>query len=446
MSALARLLLHKGHRVQGSNNGNNSHTQALSCEGAQIFYDHQASHLSPEVSCVVVSSAIDQNNPEWKEAHTRGLPVLHRSQFLKGLLTESRVIAISGSHGKTTTTSLMGHVFIHAKKDPLVMTGGIMQGYQSNTHAGQSPLAVIEADESDGSHLNFSHLSGALITNISREHLAHYGSWEKLLQSFRDFVAMAEVSVLCGDDQHVQCLKPSHIKSGEHFFYGVSPACDVRAENIRPHGTGMLFDVKGVLGVWKDVQLSLWGHHNVLNALGVMTMAHHFGVQKEAIYEALASFQGVDRRLTPKGWLNNMLILDDYAHHPREIETVLAALRQRGYRRIACVCQPHRYTRLRDSFSSFEQCFDQADHVFLFPVYSAGEEKIPLIDSTILAQKLMARGKRTSLYAPWNDSFMDLKKDLLAEHFDVVVCMGAGDITHLARALAQEDLKKVAGF
>lgn len=448
MSALARLLLHKGHQIQGSNNGNNSQTQVLSHEGARIFNDHRDTNLGHDVTCVVVSSAIDRNNPEWQEAHNRGLPVIHRSELLKTLVKDSQVIAISGSHGKTTTTSLMGHLLIKAGKDPLVMAGGIMQGYQTNVHTGKSSLAVIEADESDGSHLNFSSLIGALITNISPEHLSHYGSWEKLVQSFEDFANMAHTSVLCGDDKGVQLLKEER-SNNQRIFYGVSDSCQVRAQNIRPHDNGMVFNVSGALGPWKDVELKLWGHHNVLNALGVITMAKSLPIpiENEDIRQALASFQGVDRRMTHKGWLQNqVLILDDYAHHPREIETVLYTLRQRGYKRIACLCQPHRYTRLRDSFASFEECFEQADHVFLFPVYSSGEEEIADTHSEKLAQKLMARGKSTNLYGPWAESLEELKLALIQGGFDVALCVGAGDITHLASALAQQDLKKVAGF
>ena len=439
MSGLASLCLHKGVKVQGSNAGKNASTEKLSSQGVPVFYEHKSGYLDPEVNLVVTSTAIHENNPEWLEAKSKGIPIVHRSTLLQWCVAAQKTLAVSGTHGKTTTTSLLGHVLVSAGLDPLIITGGVMGGYESTIYPGQGDFAVVEADESDKSHVNFQTLMGAIVTNIEAEHMDHYkGSFSLLCDSFVRFLSLSsEFGIVCGDDLVIQKIVPLLPKAPKVWTYGFSESCAIRAHNVRQTAQGLTFDVESPIHSWSNIPTRLWGHHNILNALSVITAAQLLGIQEEAVVHALGSFQGVNRRLTVKGHLKGTTIIDDYAHHPTEIKAVLQALRQKGYQKVLAVCQPHRYTRLRDSMELFTECFDQANKVVLFPVYSAGEAPLQDINSHTLATHLRQKGLDVVLCDQWEDSHAMVSDLISCGDYDVAVCMGAGTITELATHLPE---------
>ena len=440
MSGLASLCLHKGLKVQGSNAGKNASTEKLSGQGVSIFYEHKSGYLESEIDLVVLSTAIDKNNPEWVEAHSKGIPIIHRSTLLQWCVENHKTLAISGTHGKTTTTSLLGYVMVSAHLDPLVITGGVMGGYDSTIYPGQGEFAVVEADESDKSHVNFNTLMGAIVTNIEAEHMDYYkGSFSSLCDSFVRFLSLAlDFGIVCGDDPVIQTLLPLLPKALKIWTYGFSDSCDVRAHNIRQTTQGIIFDVESPIQSWLNLPTRLWGHHNILNALAVISSAQLLGLKEESVVEALGSFQGVNRRLTVKGHLKGTTIIDDYAHHPTEIKAVLQALRQKGYKKVLAVCQPHRYTRLRDSMQLFTECFDEASTVVLFPVYSAGEPPLDNINSHTLATHLAQRGLHVELCDEFEDALAFVSDLITQGEYDVAICMGAGTITDVAAQLPEQ--------
>ena len=440
MSALALLCLHRGWSVQGSTIAPNESTQELSTQGARIFFHHDSSHISDDVECVVYSSAITEDNPELQAARARTIPTIHRSDLLRAFTDPLKTIAISGTHGKTTTTSLLGHVLHAGQRDPLIVSGGIMVHWNSPVYPGLGSVSVIEADESDRSHVNFSRLFGAILTNVEPEHMENYGnSFDMMWESFRNFLNLSTDFVsLCGD-----AIEPYnawvHNLSRPITWYGTRAKHDFYAQNIRTTSTGMIFDCDTPSGKWDDVVLNLWGHHNVLNALGVMSAGVHMGLSSDHIRQGLSSFLGVSRRLTQVGKRKGIPVIDDYAHHPTEISAVLQALSQRGYRKILVLCQPHRYTRLRDTMQAFTQCFNPSEHVTLLPVYGAGECPIPGYESCDLAKGVGQSGRSVSLFSDFLQAEQEVKDLLDTGCYDLLVCMGAGDITHLAKTFVDTD-------
>ena len=437
MSALALLCLHRGWWVQGSALFQNDSTEQLTAQGALVFLYHDTSHISHDVECVVYSSAISDDHPELQTARSRNIPTIHRSDLLRAFTSPLKTLAISGTHGKTTTTSLLGHILHTSHLDPLIISGGMMVRWNSPLYPGSGPFSVIEADESDQSHINFSNLFGAILTNIEPEHLSNYGNCEdNLRHSFRQFLNLATDFVsICrdaidGSSPWIQNL------SCPIAWYGTDPQSDFYAENIRTTATGMMFDCDTPLGPLDDMVLNLWGHHNVLNALGAISASLRIGLPAEDIRQGLASFSGVYRRLTLVGTKNGIPIIDDYAHHPTEIAAVLQALHRRGYTNILALCQPHRYTRLRDTMDAFVRCFDHAHHVGILPVYGAGEPPIEHCGSENLVKNIENLGKTVTLMPDVSTAETHVTALMDTGHYDVVVCMGAGDITHLAKKLA----------
>jgi UDP-N-acetylmuramate--alanine ligase len=436
MSALALLCLHRGWWVQGSALFQNDSTQQLVAQGAHVFLHHDSGHISPDLECVVYSSAIPHDHPELQTARASHIPTIHRSDLLRAFTSPLKTLAISGTHGKTTTTSLLGHVLHTSQLDPLIVSGGMMVHWNSPLYPGMGPFSVIEADESDHSHINFCTLSGAILTNIEPEHMGNYDNCEdNLWHSFRQFLNLATDFVsLCRDAIDPSSPWVQNLSCPIHW-YGTEPKSDVYAENIRTTPTGMMFDCHTPLGRLNDVALNLWGHHNVLNALGAISASLHIGLPAEAIRQGLASFSGVYRRLTLVGSKNGIPIIDDYAHHPTEIAAVLQALHKRGYTHILALCQPHRYTRLRDTMDAFAQCFDHAHHVGILPVYAAGEPPIEHCESQNLVENIQNLGKKATLIPDFSTAETHIQSLMDTGHYDVVVCMGAGDITHLAKTL-----------
>jgi UDP-N-acetylmuramate--alanine ligase len=300
---------------------------------------------------------------------------------------------------------------------------------------GHGPWAIVEADESDKSHLNFHHLQGVLLTNIEEEHMDNYEGPKDLFQCFEKFLDMPQqFAVACGDDPGIQTLLSPHSKV---ITYGTSQTCEVRAAHIRCTQEGMIFDVQGPFGHWQDVTVKLWGKHNVLNALGVLTAAWQMGLTSHQIREGLSSFPGVQRRLTSRGVFNKTVIIDDYAHHPTEIKVVLETLALMGHKKILAICQPHRYTRLRDTFHLLIDSFSQAARVVLLPVYSAGEQALPGIDASWIVTHLIQRGQQAEVCEDVGRTRQALEEIISQDTYDVAVFLGAGNITDLAFQIGQ---------
>lgn len=437
MSALALLCLHRGWRVQGSALFQNDSTDQVAAKGAKVFLHHDSKHISQDLECVVYSSAISDDHPELQTARARNIPTLHRSDLLRAFTSPLKTLAISGTHGKTTTTSLLGHILHASQMDPLIVSGGMMVHWNSPLYPGTGPFAVIESDESDQSHINFCRISGAIVTNIEPEHMENYGnSVDNLWRSFRQFLNLSTDFIsLCRDAIDASSPWIQNL-SCPITWYGTDPQSDYCAENIQTTPTGMMFDCHTPFGRLDKVALSLWGHHNVLNALGAISASLNIGLPAESVRQGLASFSGVYRRLTLVGTRNGVPIIDDYAHHPTEIAAVLHTLHKRGYNNILALCQPHRYTRLRDTMDAFARCFDHAGHVAILPVYGAGEPPIEHCRSEHLVQNIEHLGKKVTLIPDFSMAKTQVSALMDTGHYDVVVCMGAGDITHLAKKLA----------
>jgi UDP-N-acetylmuramate--alanine ligase len=402
---------------------------------------------------VVCSSAINDANPEIQAAAERRLPRVRRAEMLAELMRMQKTVAVAGTHGKTTTTSMIAALLDSGGLDPTVINGGIINRYGSNARLGKSDWWVIEADESDGSFLR---LDGtiAVVTNIDPEHLEHYGSFDKVKDAFVEFIENVPfygLAVLCVDHPEVQNIL-SRIRDRRVVTYGVSALADVRAEGVTAERGGSRFDAQildrdGNRRTIGGVHVPIPGRHNVLNALAAIAVALELGISDEAILAGFERFEGVKRRFTKVGEVDGALVIDDYAHHPTEIRAVLAAAREgvsslpgtdegAGGGRVIAVMQPHRYSRLEALMDDFQNAFNDADIVFVAPVYAAGEEPIDGVDSAALAEGLRSRGHRMVKTV---DSLEELCANLrdLAADGDMVICMGAGDITKWAAAIPQ---------
>ncbi|PPB80142.1 UDP-N-acetylmuramate--L-alanine ligase [Albidovulum inexpectatum] len=442
MSGIAEVLLTLGYRVQGSDAKASRITDRLQSLGATIFEGQRAENITDDVSVVVISSAIKKDNPELIEARRRGLPVVRRAEMLAELMRMRSNVAIAGTHGKTTTTTLVATMLDKGGFDPTVINGGIIHAYGSNARAGAGEWMVVEADESDGS---FNRLPAtiAIVTNIDPEHLEHWGSFHALRKGFHDFVSNIPfygVAVCCTDHPEVQSLV-GQITDRRVITYGFNAQADVRAVNLRYENGVAHFDValqgEGKGALIEGCTLPMPGDHNVSNALAAVAVARHLGMKQDEIREALASFSGVNRRFTRVGEvLGGVTIIDDYGHHPVEIAAVLKAARQATGGRVIAVHQPHRYTRLSSLFEDFCTCFNEADVVGIADVYSAGEDPIPGASRDDLVAGLRAHGHRNVHPIASEDDLARLVREH-ARPGDMVVCLGAGTISVWANALPQ---------
>lgn len=430
MSGIAQLLAQKGYEVSGSDLAANGNTERLEKQGVSITIGHTPLNIIGK-DIIVVSTDIKENNSEFKEARLKNLPILHRSEMLAILMKEYRGIAISGTHGKTTTTALMGWVLETAGFDPTIVNGGIMNAWGSNIKAGQGGWCVAEADESDGSFLRFPR-EIALVTNIDPEHMDYYGSFEKLFEAFENFTIDLKgegVSVLGIDHPRVYELWQRIKIKQKCITYGLHLEADVRAENIRMTSKGASFDLLNK-GKSFEVFLPLYGHHNILNALGVAAIAFERGVEESVLKEAFASFKGVQRRFTQVGSWQGVTIIDDYAHHPVEIRATLAAAKQAVEGRVIAVLEPHRYSRLAHHFQDFALCCEGADLTIVLPVYAAREVPQEGINHEVLVAAM-----KGEVYRCDGPEELPQLVQTLAKEGDMVVCLGAGSISSLARAL-----------
>ncbi|MCB1501789.1 MAG: UDP-N-acetylmuramate--L-alanine ligase [Bauldia sp.] len=444
MSGIAEVMVNLGYRVQGSDVAENANVQRLRGLGVTVAVGH-AAHNVGDAQVVVVSSAIKRDNPELQIARERLLPVVRRAEMLGELMRLKQAIAIAGTHGKTTTTSMVAALLDAGGFDPTVINGGIINAYGTNARMGDSDWMVVEADESDGTFVKLP-IDVALVTNIDPEHLDHYGSFDKVREAFRHFVENVPFygfAVMCIDHPEVQSLI-GKIEDRRIITYGMSPQAAVRAVDLRVENRLTKFGVlirdrrSGATHEIADLTVSIPGEHNAQNATGAVAIAHHLGIGDAAIRAGLAGFGGVKRRFTHTGAWNGIDVFDDYGHHPVEIAAVLKAARSvAGGGRVVAVVQPHRYTRLRDLFDGFCSCFNDADTVIVAPVYAAGEAPIEGVDRDALVEGLKLHGHRDARPLPEREALAGMIRDT-ARPGDTVVCLGAGSISQWAYALPGE--------
>ena len=436
MSGIAEVLLNHGYVVQGSDLKASKITDRLAKNGAHIFEGQRAENLA-DAEVVVISSAIKPGNAELDEARRRGLPVVRRAEMLAELMRLKSNIAVAGTHGKTTTTTMMAELMVAGHFDPTVINGGIIHAYGSNARMGQGEWMVVEADESDGT---FNRLPATIasVTNIDPEHMEHWGTEENLHRGFLDFVSNIPfygLAVCCTDDSDVQALV-AKITDRRVVTYGFNAQADVRAENLTYKGGVAHFDIilqnegKSI----KGCTLPMPGDHNVSNALSAVAVARHLGMKLDEIRAALAAFGGVNRRFTKVGEIGGVTIIDDYGHHPIEIAAVLKAARQSSEGRVIAVHQPHRYSRLHNLFDDFCTCFNDADVVGIADIFAAGEDPIAGASRDDLVQGLIQAGHRDVRAVPDEAALAQLVRDV-AKPGDMVVCLGAGTISIWANGL-----------
>ncbi len=438
MSGIAEVLITLGYTVQGSDAKASKITDRLVKLGAR-FFDGQAAENIGGAAVVVISSAIKKGNPELEEARRRKLPVVRRAEMLAELMRLRSNIAIAGTHGKTTTTTMVATLLDKGGFDPTVINGGVIHAYGSNARAGAGEWMVVEADESDGS-FNKLPATIAIVTNIDPEHLEHWGTFEALRKGFYDFVSNIPfygLAVCCTDHPEVQALV-GRLTDRRIVTFGFNAQADVRAVNLTYDAGVAHFDVllqsEGEGRAIDKLTLPMPGDHNVSNALAAIAVARHLGMKAAEIREALAGFAGVNRRFTKVAEVNAVTIIDDYGHHPVEIAAVLKAARQATKGRVIAVHQPHRYSRLSSLFEDFCTCFNEADVVAIADVYAAGEDPIPGASRDDLVAGLIAHGHRHARALLDEADLARLVKEQ-ARPGDMVVCLGAGSISAWANAL-----------
>ncbi len=430
MSGLARILLQKGFSVQGSDASKSYVTEGLEEAGACVFIGHKAEQVGA-ATIVIYNSDIPAANPELVYAKEHNIPLLHRSDLLLELMKDYKVLAVTGTHGKTTTSSLLAHVFSAAGKDPSFAVGGLLMDKQINAAHGTSPYFIAEADESDGTFLKYS-CEGAIVTNIDNDHLAHFGSWDNLVGAFKTFIdgcKKPEYLFYCYDDA---TLRSMGIKGSS---YGFLEGADYQIVNFSQKGLQTHFDIKKGDELFENITCNLSGKHNALNAAAVFGLAHSLRVGKEAIAAALAAFSGVKRRLEKKGEVQGIAAFDDYAHHPQEIKATLKGLRQAvGDRSIVAVFQPHRYSRMRYVMKDFDNVFDDADIVVVTDLYSAKEAPVEGVSTESIIKEI-EKTAPNCIYMPRDTLVEGLANSIPTSC--VVITLGAGDVTKVGKELIE---------
>lgn len=443
MSGIAEVLHNLGHRVQGSDQADGANVQRLRAKGIEVFVGHKAENIG-DAEVVVVSTAIRKDNPELVAAREKLLPIVRRAEMLAELMRFRNAIAIGGTHGKTTTTSMVAALLDAGGLDPTVINGGIINAYGTNARMGEGEWMVVEADESDGTFLKLP-AEVAIVTNIDPEHLDHYGTFDAVRAAFSQFVENVPFygfGVMCLDHPEVQALV-GRIEDRKVITYGENPQADVRYSNVRLEGTHSIFDVEirrrrtGRVFNFKDLRLPMPGRHNIANACAAIAVANRLDIPEEAIRKGLSSFGGVKRRFTLTGTWNGVQVFDDYGHHPVEIKAVLKAAREACQGRIIAVHQPHRFSRLSSLFEDFANCFNDADTLLLAPVYAAGEDPIEGVNAEALVERIRAGGHRDARYLASSDQLAPIVAGI-AQPGDFVILLGAGNITQWAAALPRE--------
>ena len=443
MSGIAEILHNLDYQVQGSDIAENANVQRLRGLGIPVAIGHDRDNLGT-AAVVVVSSAIKADNPELQAAQERFIPVVQRAEMLGELMRLKSSVAVGGTHGKTTTTSMIAAVLDAGQFDPTVINGGIINAYGTNARLGAGDWMVVEADESDGSFMRLP-ATLAVVTNIDPEHLDFYGSVEALHDAFRSFIENIPfygVAILCIDHPAVQSLI-GQISDRRVVTYGLSPQADVRGINLSNDRDGAGFDAviadrkAGTSRTITGLHLPMLGQHNVSNALAAVAVAQELKITDKVLREALAGFRGVKRRFTKTGEVDGITVIDDYGHHPVEIAAVLKAARAATGNKVIAVVQPHRYSRLASLFEEFCGCFNDADHVLVAEVFAAGEDAIEGVDRDALVEGLRARGHRHAVPLSGPEDLAS-QVDGIAGRGDFVVCLGAGNITAWAAKLPEE--------
>src|SRR5829696_3094474 len=443
MSGIAEVMHNLGYTVQGSDASDNYNVKRLNDKGIRTFIGHKAENIDG-AEIVVVSTAIKRDNPELAAARERRLPVVRRAEMLAELMRFKSCVAVAGTHGKTTTTSLVATLLDAGGLDPTVINGGIINAYGTNARMGDGQWMVVEADESDGTFLKLP-ADVAIVTNIDPEHLDHFGTFDAIKDAFRSFIDSIPFygfAVMCTDHPTVQDLV-GRIEDRRIVTYGENPQADVRLIDIDQKGGRSRFRVlvrdrrPGFRMEIEDLVLPMPGKHNALNATAAIAVAHELGVEPDAIRRAVSAFGGVKRRFTRTGEWNGVTVFDDYGHHPVEISAVLRAARASTDGQVLAVVQPHRYTRLASLFDQFCTCFNDADAVIVAPVYAAGEQPVEGADRDSLVAGIRARGHRNAIALERSEDLAGVVSSL-ARPGDYVVCLGAGNITQWAYALPGE--------
>lgn len=443
MSGIAEVLLNLGYEISGSDLRLSATTERLAKFGAAIYEGHDAANLSG-AKALVVSSAVDENNPEVVEARRLQIPVIPRGELLAELMRLKFGIAIAGSHGKTTTTSMIANILSHAGRDPTVVVGGkvsTMGG--ANARVGRSDFLVVESDESDGSFLKLAPIL-AVVTNIDREHLDHYASLDAIRAAFTEFVNKVPfygAAVLCLDDENVQSILPEVRR--RTITYGSSTQADLIVHDADCGNFHSRFFVRAKGEELGEFVLNVPGLHNTLNATAAVAIALELHIDVEQIREGLATFQGVDRRFQVKGRMRGVTVVDDYGHHPTEIRATLSAARSCGSGRVHVLFQPHRYTRTFHLLDEFARAFMQADRVFVLDIYAASEAPIEGVSSEALVERMRQFGHKSVEYAA---SILDGVEAVVedAEEDDLIITLGAGSVSLAGDAILEELGGKVA--
>lgn len=444
MSAIAEILLAKGYAVQGSDQKDSANVRRLRAKGVRVFIGHDPVNLVG-ARFVVISSAVKPTNPELEGARAKGLPIIRRAEILAELMRLYATVSVTGTHGKTTTTSLIAHIFTASGGDPTVISGGIMSDWGSNARLGHGRWMIVEADESDGTFVKLPTEIG-IVTNIDPEHLDHFGSVENMHREYETFfrnIPFYGLAVTCLDHPIARdMVERLHLRSdGRRLLtYGTSEGADLRLLSIRQERGRMLIDadlgprVRGGARSIRGWSVPMLGEHNALNILAAVAAASEAGIPDEAVRRTLDGFTGVKRRFELTGTWNDAAIYDDYAHHPTEIAAVLAAARADTSGRLIAVFEPHRYSRVHSLFGEFCACFGAADNVIVGPLYTAGEQPIGGIDHRRVADGIRTAGKEAVAVVDDPHDLAPMLRDMLRPG-DTVVCLGAGTSTEWAHAL-----------
>jgi len=430
MSGLASILIEKGEVVSGSDRSCNAIIVKLQRRGVRVFQGHDANNISPQ-KVVIYSSAISDDNPEYLAAKRLGCRMMHRSELLKDIMEDYQVLAVAGTHGKTTTSSLLAAMLVQAGYDPAYAVGGVILQFDTNAKHGKGDVFVVEADESDGTFLKYRPF-GSIVTNIDTDHMDHYGTEEALIaayQAFIDQVTSKEHLLWCGDDHRLRALRLPG------WSFGYDESCDVRVSHCFQKGWNVVFDINMMGKLYTNIEVALLGRHNASNAAAVFALAMMIGAPEERVREGLKAFKGIKRRCEKKGEIGDILIVDDYAHHPTEISATLGALRGAfPDRKLVVLFQPHRYSRLQYCLGSFCHVFDAVDQIVITDLYAAGEAPIAGISHEVLVEEVSEASKVPCQYVPRSD-LVSYGVDCLRPG-DVMVTLGAGDITKVSDEVA----------
>lgn len=426
MSGIAEVLINMGYAVTGSDMKENDAVKRLKGLGATVFVGHAKENVLG-ADCVVYSSAVKRDNPELQEARLLQTPIIPRAEMLAELMRMKYGVAVAGTHGKTTTTSMIAAVLAHAGLDPTVVTGGKLNSLGTNAKLGGGEVLVAEADESDGSFLKLSPIV-AVVTNIDREHMDHYSDMDEVKEAYLNFVNKVPFygcAIVCLDHPAIQDIIPGITR--RYISYGLSAQADVHAIGIEQSGGKSVFEAMAFGRSVGKIEIHVPGVHNVANALAVVAAGRELGIPNDKIIGGLKSFKGVERRFQIKGSEGGVMVIDDYGHHPVEIKAVLKAVKDGWRRRSVVIFQPHRYSRTKDLFKEFISAFNDADVVFLTDVYAAGEEKIFGVGSDILFDAMKEHGSRNVFYVP-DLKDVPAKVEAILKPGDMVITLGAGDV------------------